>query len=65
MAFIKQLAERSEAEIGKGKTYISCKTPRGYVRRQKKTSGSRCNNRQACGTSRTNVPRKNRTKSKD
>ena len=65
MAFVTSEAERSEAEIRKGKIYMSCQTPRGYVRRQKKTSGSRCNNRQACGTSRTNVPRKNRTKSKD
>ena len=65
MAFVTSEAERSEAEIRNGKIYMSCKTPRGYVRRQKKITGSRCNNRQACGTSRTNVPRKNRTKSKD
>ena len=59
------VAERSEAEIGKGKIYISCRKPRGYVRRQKKVTRSGCNNRKACGTSHGNVPRKKRFKSKD
>jgi len=61
MAFI-NVAERSEADLGKRKIYMSCKTPRGYVRRQKKVTGSRCDNRKACGTSHGNVPRKKRNK---
>ena len=50
---------------GERKTYISCKTPRGYVRRQKKVEGSRCDHRKACGTSYGNVSRKNRSKIKN
>ena len=59
------LAEQSEAEIGKGKIYMSCSKPRGYARQQKKVTRSGCNNRKACGTSHGNVPRKKRFKSKD
>ena len=59
------VAERSEAEIGKGKIYISCRKPRGYVRRQKKVTGSKCDHRKTCGTSHGSVPRKKQIKSKD
>ena len=65
MASVTSMAERSEAEIRNGKIYMSCKTPRIDVRRQKKATRNRCNNRQACGTSHGTVPRKKRTKSKD
>jgi len=64
MAFVTSKAERSEAEIRKGKIYMSCKSPRVDVRRQKKVTGSRCDHRQACGTSHGTVPRKKRFKSK-
>ena len=50
---------------GERKTYISCKTPRGYVRRQKKVRGSRCDHRKTCGTSFGNVPGKKRIKVKN
>ena len=49
------------SRLGGRKIYISCKTPRGYVRRQKKVKGSRCDHRKACGTSYGNVSRKKRS----
>ena len=60
---INSAAEGSRS--GGGKIYISCKTPRGYVRRQKKVKGSRCDHRKACGTSFGNVPGKKRIKVKN
>ena len=59
---INHAAEGSRS--GERKTYISCKTPRGYVRRQKKVKGSKCDHRKACGTSFGNVSRKKRFKVK-
>ena len=50
---------------GLRKIYITCKKPRGYVNRQKKTTGSRCDHRKACGTSFGNVPGKKRFKRKN
>ena len=50
---------------GGRKIYITYKKPRGYVGRQKKATGSRCDHRKACGTSYGNVPRKKRIKVKN
>ena len=44
-----QAAEGSRS--GERKIYISCKNKRVYVRRQKKTTGNKCNHRKGCGTS--------------
>ena len=60
---IKNAAEGSRS--GLRKIYITCKKPRGYVRRQKKVKGSRCDHRKACGTSGGNVPGKKRYKVKN
>ena len=59
---INNAAEGSRS--GLRKTYITCKKPRGYVKRQKKTTGSRCDHRKACGTSYGNVSRTKRFKVK-
>ena len=58
----KNAAEGSRS--GFGRTYITCKKPRGYVKRQKKVTGSRCNHRKACGTSYGNVSGKKQFKVK-
>ena len=49
---------------GLGKTYITFKKHSERVRRQKKTSGNRCNHRKGCGTSYGVVPGKKRFKRK-
>ena len=53
---IKNAAEGSRS--GFEKTYITCEKPKGYVKRQKKATGSRCEHRKVCGTSYGVVPRK-------
>ena len=58
----KNAAEGSRS--GFGKTYITCEKPKGYVKRQKKTTGSRCEHRKVCGASYGVVPRKKRIKVK-
>ena len=50
---------------GFGKTYITCEKPKGYVKRQKKATGSRCEHRKVCGASYGVVPRKKRIKRKN
>ena len=59
---INSAAEGSRS--GLRKIYITYKKPRGYVKRQKKITGSRCDHRKACGTSGGNVPGKKRFKVK-
>ena len=58
----KNAAEGSRS--GFGKTYITCEKPKGYVKRQKKATGSRCEHRKVCGASYGVVPRKKRIKVK-
>ena len=59
---IKNAAEGSRS--GFEKTYITCDKPKGYVKRQKKATGSRCDHRKGCGTSYGIVPGKKRIKVK-
>ena len=49
---------------GGRKIYITYKKPRGYVGRQKKATGSKCDHRKGCGASHGTVPRKKRFKVK-
>ena len=58
----KNAAEGSRS--GFEKTYITCEKPKGYVKRQKKATGSRCEHRKVCGASYGVVPRKKRIKRK-
>ena len=59
---INNAAEGSRS--GLSKIYITCKKPRGYVKRQKKATGSRCDHRRTCGTSYGHVPGKKQIKRK-
>ena len=53
---INSAAEGSRS--GGRKIYITYKKPRGYVGRQKKATGSKCDHRKGCGASHGTVPRK-------
>ena len=63
MAFIiYNAAEGSRS--GLRKTYITSRTQKDVVKRQKKATGSKCDHRRTCGTSYGHVPGKKQIKRK-